>query len=99
MSIMSTGFDILAELARSDPRSFLAEREALIRKLVSASDFKETLANLQMHIDDCRYSLPPGKYAHDVLLDQTLDSLKILMEGLRTLAVLLDVAEADSQRE
>ena len=99
MSIMSTGFDILAELARSDPRSFLAEREALIRKLVSASDFKETLANLQMHIDDCRYSLPPGKYAHDVLLDQTLDSLKILKEGLRTLADLLDLAEADSQKE
>lgn len=99
MSVTSTDFDFLTELARSDPRSFLAEREALIRKLVSASDFKETLANLQMHVDGCRYSLPLGKSAHDVLLSQALDSLEILKEGLQTLADLLDVAKANSQME
>ena len=99
MGTTSIDFDFLTELARSDPRSFLAKREALIRSLVSASDFKETLANLQMHVDGCRYSLPPGKSAHDVLLDQTLDSLKILKEGLQTLADLLDMTKGDSQKE
>lgn len=70
---MKFDFEEMARLIRDDPVQFARLREDLIRQHIEKSHQTEYLTQLQMTLDETRYSTQPGLQSGEKLMEMLVE--------------------------
>jgi hypothetical protein len=85
---MGFNFEEMVRLIQEDPALFALRREEMIRRHIDKSPQADYLAQLQMTLDEMRYSSQPGLRSGEKMLEMTIEysaSLAIHLERLKSL--------------
>lgn len=91
---MKFDFEEMARLIRDDPVQFARLREDLIRQHIEKSHQTEYLTQLQMALDETRYSTQPGLQSGEKLMEMLVENaanLIIYHERLQALMASLNI--------